>query len=64
MTQKELLYLEDAVNHECYTIDICTFIKDSIKDSTLSKFVNKEIKKHELIKEKLLNIMEVKANDR
>ena len=63
MTEKELLYLEDAINHETNTIDICTFIKDSLEDDELSSFIAKEIKKHESIKEKLLNVMEELANE-
>ncbi len=58
MTEKELLYYEDAVNNEKNTIDICKFIIDAITDDELADFMGKQMKKHEEIKEELICRME------
>ena len=58
MTQKELLYIEDAIGHETNTIDICNYIIETIDDNGLAEFMKKECKKHEAIKEKLLSKLE------
>ena len=43
MTEKELLYVEDAVNHEIYMIQTCNEICDCLTDETLVKLVKKII---------------------
>ena len=58
MTEKELLYYEDAINHETNTINICEYMINYLEDGSLETFLKKQIKKHELIKEKLLCTME------
>lgn len=63
MTQKELLYIEDAIEHETNTIDICNYIIETVDDSDLADFMKKEVKKHEGIKEKLLNKLEECSNE-
>ncbi len=63
MTQKELLYVEDAIGHEKNTIDICNYIIESLQDEELSTFMKKELKKHENVKEKLLNLLEECSNE-
>ena len=63
MTQKDLLYVEDAYNHENSIINICNNIANNLDDEKLSDFINKEIIKHETMKEKLINLLEVKANE-
>lgn len=62
MTQKELLYLEDAIGHETSIIDICNTSIKEIDDEEIISFLNSEIQKHTETKEKLLNIMEEKVN--
>lgn len=57
MTQKELLYMEDAIMHEENTIQICNFIIESLEDAELQSFMKKQCRKHADIKEKLLNIL-------
>lgn len=63
MTQKELLYVEDAIGHEKNMIAICKETVRCLKDEKLKTFLEKEIKKHEKMQEKLLNMLEVKANE-
>ena len=63
MTQKELLYLEDAIKHEENLINICNDNIECMEDEELISFMKKEIKKHEKFKEKLINFMEDKSNE-
>lgn len=63
MTEKELLYYEDAINHETNTIDIYECMIHYLKDKSLQSFLKKQIKKHEAIKEKLLCTMEGIINE-
>ncbi len=63
MTQKELLYLEDAYNHEDITINICNDILDNLEDEDLVSFVEKEIKKHSGMLDELGSLLKEKANE-
>lgn len=63
MTQKELLYLEDAVGHEENIIQILNETKNNLEDEKLINFTENEIILHKETKENLLNLMEVKANE-
>lgn len=63
MSQKELLYYEDAIQHEDYTIKICKDIASKLKDSDLINFINDEIKHHQMMKKKLLTQMEDICNE-
>lgn len=63
MTQKELLYMEDAINHEFNLIEICNITIENLKDKNLQTFMKNELKKHEALKEKLMNVMEDLANE-
>ena len=63
MTQKELLYYEDAIMHEINTINICNDTINRLENKDLVSFIKKEIKKHESIKEKLLNKLEECINE-
>ena len=63
MTQKELLYVEDAVKHEQSMI---CFIQNCIANSEekpLISFWKNELSKHESFEKKLLHLLEVKANE-
>jgi hypothetical protein len=59
MTQKELLYLEDAYNHEKNIIDIY----NNLEMEVVEDFMSKELKRHELMKNKIKKLLEMKAND-
>lgn len=63
MTQKELLYMEDAIGHENNLIDICTYSMEMLEDTDLKKFMDRQLKKHESIKEKLMNALEGSCNE-
>lgn len=63
MTQKELLYLEDATGHETSIISILEEKLEYAKDENIVSFLNEEIQKHNTIKEKLLNLLEEKSNE-
>lgn len=57
MTEKELLYVEDAVNHELYMIKLCCEVSDCLSDKELSKVVDKLKIKHEKILKNFMNIL-------
>ncbi len=63
MTQKELLYMEDAIGHETNLIDIANFTMESLEDKNLKTFIKGEIKKHETLKQKLMEVLEGAANE-
>ena len=62
MTQKELLYLEDAIGHEDTIIKVCEDALETLDDENLISFIQNEINNHNEIKSRLLNILEEKAN--
>ncbi len=57
MTEKELLYIEDAINHEIYMIKTCMEVSDCLEDKTLAKLVDKFIKKHKNILQMLMEVL-------
>ncbi len=63
MTQKELLYIEDAYGHEKNIIAIVNDTINNLEDKKLISFLKKEVKKHEQMMKKLLKILEDKSND-
>ena len=63
MTQKELLYIEDALGHEKNIIKILEETINYLQDNELVAFLKSELKKHTNMQEKLLNLMEDKANE-
>ena len=63
MTQKELLYVEDAIMHERIIISICDFMIESLEDDDLITFIEKENKKHNTMLEKLEYLLKEKANE-
>lgn len=46
MTQKELLYIEDALGHEEQSKTSCKGLASQIKDKELKTFVNELAEKH------------------
>lgn len=63
MTQKELLYLEDAIGHETNIIKILEETITFLEDKELVSFMKQETKKHNSMKEKLLKVLEGQANE-
>ncbi len=62
MTQKELLYLEDAIGHEDTIIKICEDALNTLDDEELTSFMENEINNHNEIKSRLINLLKEKAN--
>ena len=62
MTQKELAYMEDAIGHEQSIIKICNDALNNLKDESLISFMSNEISIHTETLNKLMNMLEVKAN--
>ena len=62
MTQKELLYVEDAIGHEKVIIDVCNDLLTHMDDDELTSFIQNEIRNHEQVKNNLMNMLEVKSN--
>ena len=63
MTEKELLYFEDAIMHEDSIIKICSDISNNLQDENLRLFIQNEISKHEDTKNNLINLLEVSCNE-
>ena len=63
MTQKELLYMEDAIGHEQNLETIFNNSSNELEDKNLSTFVKKLAKKHHNLSDKLLKVMEDLANE-
>ena len=63
MTQKELLYLEDAYSHENIIINICNDIIEALESEDLVSFMEREVKKHCSYMEKLGNFLEEKSDE-
>ena len=63
MTQKELLYVEDAINHECNMIKYCEDNLDKLENEEIVSFLEEEISIHNETKERLLETLKEKSND-
>ena len=63
MTQKDLLYMEDAINHETNLINIFNYYLEIVEDSNLKSFIKNQIKKHDNLKTKVLKTMEDISNE-
>ncbi len=58
MTQKELLYVEDAISHEDTIINNIKDYINCTEDNDLENFYRKELKTHENIKKDLFKLLE------
>lgn len=63
MTQKELLYMEDAIGHETNLSDILTCMIEDLSDKDLKIFMKNQLKKHQNLKQKLLDVLEDATNE-
>ena len=63
MTQKELSYVEDAIGHENNIIKIINEGIKNLEDENLITFMQDELTTHTGMKEKLMNLLEEKANE-
>lgn len=62
MTQKELLYVEDAIGHVGNIIKILEESISNLSDDRLITFMNDEIKVQEDLKNNLMTVLKEKAN--
>jgi hypothetical protein len=58
MTQKELLYLEDAIGHEQNMAKIIEDAISTLENEKLIDFMKKELKMHNDLESKLIEFME------
>ena len=63
MTEKELLYVEDAIEHEKAIIKICNESINNLSSNDLKDFFNEQIKSHSDMKSKLITLLKEKANE-
>jgi len=63
MTQKELLYLEDAIGHVKSIISICNESIKMISDEKLRLFLEDEVKTHEGLQNNLMSLLEASVNE-
>ena len=57
MTQKELLYVEDAVGHEQNLIKIINETINLLQNTDLKNFLSGQLKIHQDIKTELMNLL-------
>ena len=63
MTQKELLYVEDAIGHESSIIEIIKESINSMDDDGLISYLESDLNKHVDLKNRLTNLLEEKTNE-
>ena len=62
MTEKELLYLEDAIEHEKSIIGICNDLSLKVSDE-FKNYFSDQISLHSNIIDNLMNLAKEKANE-
>ena len=62
MTQKELDYVKDAIEHEDNVMCILSDNLNNLEDKSLIKFMEKELKCHKDIHKRLMNLLGGKIN--
>ena len=63
MTQKELLYYEDAVCHERVIVANLIDIMNCLNDDNLKEYIKKEITKHQRQEKDLVNLLKESINE-
>ena len=62
MTEKELLYVEDAIGHEQSIISIITESTKNLEDESLISFMEEEKEGHQSTLDNLINKLKEEAN--
>ena len=62
MTEKELLYVEDAIKHESNIISILTDNINILENDELKDFLEEKLNEHIAYKVELINMLEDKSN--
>ena len=63
MTQKELSYVEDAVSHEDALMQTLNDFISKLQNEELKSFISNEVNVHTTMKNELMHLLEVKANE-
>lgn len=63
MTEKELLYVEDAINHESNIIAYVTDSINNLENEDLKDFMEEKLNEHIAFKVELINMLEDYANE-
>lgn len=63
MTQKELLYVEDAIGHEKTIIENIKDYINCLQDENLIDFMKKELKNHEREQKDLIKLLESETDE-
>ena len=63
MTEKELLYVEDAVGHEDNLIKYINYAIETLSSDNCIKFFESELKNHNKIRDNLLSKLEECSNE-
>ena len=63
MTQKELLYVEDAIMHESNIIKLLTISINELENTDLKDFLEEKLNEHIAYKLELINVLEDKSNE-
>ena len=63
MTQKELLYVEDAICHEMNMLDYLNEMLNSIQDENLITMISEHVENHQNLENSLMGLLEENANE-
>ena len=63
MTQKELLYLEDAIGHEKTIVSVLQETINMLEDEDLKDYIAQDLETHQSIQDDLTTFLEDKANE-
>lgn len=63
MTQKELLYVEDAIEHERTIIEMINSTVEQLEDEDLADYMNNELLTHQKLESNLLKLLKENANE-
>ena len=61
MTQKELLYVEDAIGHEKTLLSVISETIKKLESEDLADFMDTELERHQKMYDKLLKLLEDEA---
>lgn len=63
MTEKELLYVEDAIGHEKNITNIVSSIIENLEDEKLIQYMKGELKNHEKATKDLIKLLEDECDE-
>ena len=62
MTQKELLYVEDAIEHQRTIIETITWAIEQLEDEDLADYLNNELLTHQKLESNLMKLLKESSN--